>query len=88
MARFWVWTWRAGAMSAVAAPITWPYLRTISPARMARVATLWPLGIASAAATPSPATCSPGARRRIATTTLSAGLRRRAFGAAVIEISA
>ena len=42
--RLWTWTWSPGAMAAVAYPMTWPYLRTVSPAAIARSATLWPDG--------------------------------------------
>src|ERR1700722_656979 len=55
-------------------PITWPYLRTASPAPIAAIAILWPRGTRSRAV--APATVLPGAIASTATTTLSSGASR------------
>src|SRR5690349_10325713 len=54
----------------------WLYLRTKSPAGMARVAILWPDGTALAVTTPSPGMVAPAAMAWPATTTLSSRCRR------------
>src|SRR6185503_16119571 len=67
-----------GAIGAVAKPITWPYLRTGSPAARARVAILCPAGT-FAASTTGPASVStvvPAASRSLAITTSSSGCSR------------
>src|ERR1051326_8036118 len=63
-------------MSRDAVPMAWPYLTTASPARIARRASLWPRGIASATVTVSDpaAIAAPAASGSSAVATLSRAL--------------
>jgi hypothetical protein len=83
MTQLWVWTCVPGAMSSVAKPMIWLYLRSGSPCFTARVRILWPGGTRVAAAT-SPSTLVPARMSMRATTTLSAGCSRMVSGAAIV----
>src|SRR5262245_17083723 len=76
MAQFCTCTCCPGAISEVATPMIWLYLRTKSPAAISRVAILWPEGMALAVTTPSPGMVAPAGIACAATTTLSCWCRR------------
>src|SRR4051794_25529232 len=73
-----------GAMSSVAKPMIWLYLRSASPFFTARVRILWPGGTGVAAAT-SPSTLVPARISMRATMTLSLGCRRIVSGAVMVS---
>src|SRR5690606_37455141 len=74
------WMCWPGAIALVALPMIWPSLRTGAPTAIACTASLWPRGIGSLGVTSPRPTSSPAFRSRVATTSGSAGFKRRTGG--------